>query len=579
MNDLKLNLTIGGKSAINWTFTLYALPILILIVPLTENRILTWWTFWRWTFISFLSLLPILVILFFVDTTIFKDRERKPVPTYYVFTLGFFLGFVRGIFLTGFAFFFNMLDLEEITVFKILLIKSFGDGLIGMLLIPFASILISSLEIYKNDRNALIADRMFHQSQKNESVAVIKSLRSSMTRKVDENLLEVIKNSQEYFDSKGKSLEENWELMALKLRKAALDTIRPFSHKLHRAGEEKEYRVKAFELLRFIANNIRMEISWVILGYLAFSFKNLLSISPFQVGLFNLVSRIIIIYLGLKVIAILRSKDLVRSFWSYLAINALFILIFLNLTNTLNTFFDYSVGSRFSSEVDALLLFTLIFTVGFASAFFHGQHAETAFLERQLSREQLHALLMKREEDRLSRELAKYLHGTIQSRLMASAMAIERAGRKGDKKALEKEISQAYESLKVPSASYFAAPAETFKSEVAQAISKWKDLLKVKTKIDKKIGNIDSAKAQEIGNAINEGLSNAFRHGNASQVIIDIQKINSGIKIEIQDNGDGPKNGKGGLGTEWFNAIAGKSWKLSAISDNKGSKLELLIPN
>ena len=51
------------------------------------------------------------------------------------------------------------------------------------------------------------------------------------------------------------------------------------------------------------------------------------------------------------------------------------------------------------------------------------------------------------------------------------------------------------------------------------------------------------------------------------------------IKIEIIDDGDGPKNGKGGLGTEWFNAIAGKSWNLVALENRNGARLELLIPN
>lgn len=579
MNDTKLNFKIGGKHSINWALTFYALPILVLNVPLTENKILTWWIFWRWTFIGCLSLIPTLIFLFFADITFFKNRETKPVPTYYVFILGFCLGFIRGANVAILANLFNMLNFENTTFLRILLIKSLGDGLMGMLLVPFSSILVSSLEIYKNDRNALIADRMFHQSQKNESLAVIKSIKASMTRRVDENLLNVIKNSQEYFDEKGKSLEENWELMALKLRKAALDTIRPFSHKLHRAGEEKEYRVKPIELLKFTADNIRIEISWVILGYIAFSFKNFVTFFSLGNGFLNLTIRVLIIYICLKFIDFIRNRGFVRSFWSYLFINSVFILIFLQLTRYLNDIFEYSLESQFSNEVDALLLFFLIITVGFASAFFHGQHAETDFLERQLSREQLQSLLTKREEDRLSRELAKYLHGTIQSRLMASAMAIERAGRKGDRKALEREISQAYESLRVPSASYFAAPAASFKSEINQAVAKWKDLLKVKTSIASSISDIDSAKAQEIGNAINEGLSNAFRHGNATSVSINIESQEGGIKIEVSDNGDGPKNGKGGLGTEWFNAIAGKSWSLSSLKNGKGSKLELFIPN
>lgn len=210
---------------------------------------------------------------------------------------------------------------------------------------------------------------------------------------------------------------------------------------------------------------------------------------------------------------------------------------------------------------------------------FYGQHAESKFLERQLSKEQLEAMLLKREEDRLSRELAKYLHGTIQSRLMASAMALEKAGRKGDKRALEKELAQAYESLRVPSASYFAAPEESFKAEINKVISKWNDLLNIKVKIDKSIGDLAPAKSQEIGNAINEGLSNAFRHGGAANVKLNITRAKSGISVEMIDDGQGPLGGKGGLGTEWFNAISGANWRLKPGKENKGSVLELQITN
>jgi len=221
----------------------------------------------------------------------------------------------------------------------------------------------------------------------------------------------------------------------------------------------------------------------------------------------------------------------------------------------------------------------IILAVGFVSSFFYGLHAESTFLERQLSKEQLEAMLLKREEDRLSRELAKYLHGTIQSRLMASAMALEKAGRKGDKRALEKELAQAYESLRVPSASYFAAPEESFKAEISKVISKWNNLLNIKVKIDKTIGDLEPAKSQEIGNAINEGLSNAFRHGGATNIKLDIQKVKSGISIEMIDDGQGPLGGKDGLGTEWFNAISGRSWSLKKVNAKGGTVLELLIPN
>jgi signal transduction histidine kinase len=367
--------------------------------------------------------------------------------------------------------------------------------------------------------------------------------------------------------------------MAIRLRKAALDTIRPFSHQLHRQGEEKIYKVRGIELFRFISSTIRIEIPWVIFGYLVINFRYIFENSPFKYAILNLSIRIFLIYLGLKIIKWLKDSGRINRLFTYIPSLFLFNVIFVNINHKLEGILQLKEDQLLIHTIDGFILGLIILAVGFVSSFFYGQHAESTFLERQLSKEQLEAMLLKREEDRLSRELAKYLHGTIQSRLMASAMALEKAGRKGDKRALEKELAQAYESLRVPSASYFAAPEESFKAEISKVNSKWNNLLNIKVKIDKTIGDLEPAKSQEIGNAINEGLSNAFRHGGATNVKLDIQKVKSGISIEMIDDGQGPLGGKGGLGTEWFNAISGANWSLKSGKGNKGSTLELLIPN
>ncbi|NDI07385.1 MAG: hypothetical protein EBY82_00970 [Actinobacteria bacterium] len=160
---------------------------------------------------------------------------------------------------------------------------------------------------------------------------------------------------------------------------------------------------------------------------------------------------------------------------------------------------------------------------------------------------------------------------------MASAMALERAGRKGDKKALERELEEAYKSLRVPSAEYFSAPEATFKDEIKKVVSKWNDLMKVKVKIAPNVPTIPVNKSQEIGNVINEGLSNSFRHGNASEVEVSVTHKMDRLYVVVKDDGDGIDGGKPGLGTEWFRAIAGNAWSLTSNTDGPGTTLELKI--
>ena len=573
----KLQIAIGGKWAISWKVAAYALPFLLVIIPIAEGAVFTWWAFWRWTFVSFLSLVPVVIIYFFADITLFKDCEKNPVPDYYVFVLGFILGFARGGTAGIVAYYFNALQMETFTAPGTILLRALNAGLIGMVAVPLTSIVASSCEIYASDRNALIAERMLAESQKSESAAVIKSLRSSMTRRVDENLLEVVKNSQEYLDDKGRSLEANWELMAVRLRKAALDTIRPFSHHMHRRGEERNYNVKMLELFKYTASTVRIEIPWVLMFYMITNFQLIFKNSPWPYAAINLTLRLLIIALGLSLIREFKYKGRLRGLTSYYIALGVFGVFFGEVVHRLNDVLKLRHDSSYAQYVDTVWLLIIVVFVGFVSSFFYGQSAESEFLEKQISKEKLEMLILKREEERLSRELAKYLHGTIQSRLMASAMALERAGRKGDKKALERELEEAYKSLRVPSAEYFSAPEESFKDEVNKVVGKWNDLMKVKVKIGTNIPNIPPHKSQEIGNVINEGLSNSFRHGNAIKVDVSVTSKLGQIYVVVKDDGSGIDGGKPGLGTEWFKAIAGNAWSLSSNDSGPGTTLELRI--
>lgn len=570
-------MAIGGKWAISWKIAAYVLPFLLIIIPFAEGAVFTWWAFWRWTLVSFISLIPVVIIFFFADITLFKNREKNPVPDHYVFVLGFILGFARGGTAGIVAYYFNALQMDNFSAPGTILLRAINAGFIGMIAVPLMSLIASSIEIYQSDRNALIAERLLAESQKSESAAVIKSLRSSMTRRVDENLLEVVKNSQDYLDDKGRSLEANWELMAVRLRKAALDTIRPFSHSMHRRGEERTYKVRPLELLKYMSHTVRIEIPWVLMFYVISTFQFLFSNSPWHLAAANLLSRLALITLGLGLIRQLKYQGRLRGLGSYFLSLGIFAAIFIQATHLLDDLFKLSHDSSYVHYVDTGWLIVITILVGFASSFLYGQSAESEFLEKQISKEKLEMLILKREEERLSRELAKYLHGTIQSRLMASAMALERAGRKGDKKALERELEEAYKSLRVPSAEYFSAPEATLKEEITKVVAKWNELISVKVKIGANIPNIPPHKSQEIGNVINEGLSNSFRHGSASKVEVTVVSKANRIFVTVKDDGVGIDGGKPGLGTEWFKAIAGNAWSLQANGKGPGTTLELAI--
>lgn len=233
--------------------------------------------------------------------------------------------------------------------------------------------------------------------------------------------------------------------------------------------------------------------------------------------------------------------------------------------------------STWETIAHGLWLALIILSVGMITAFINGQQAEMEFIQDQLSNSEIEALLIQREEARIRRELAKYLHGTIQSRLMASAVNVERAGKSGDKKKLNEEVKKAYKNLTLPDDAYFSTPEESLQEEVRKVVAKWKNLINVKVKIDPKIPALATNLSQDIGSAINEALANSFRHGEATAVALTITFSKSELLVTLVDNGEGPVKGKPGLGSEAFAAISGSSWQLLKNEKGKGATLLLRI--
>lgn len=559
MQNEEIEFHIGGKRLIQWRSLGYALPFLIIVLPLTENNGGSAWTFWRWTLVSILGSIPVLLVYLLGDLIIFHNRHKKPVKTIHVFIFGFTIGAIRGLSVSIFGNILHVINqnfLEELTQ------RVLSSGLAGLLIIPLSSLIATSIDTYRFDRNQLIAERMAVESKKVESQAILNGMRSALSRKVDENLLEIVENSKEFFDEKNRNLEENWDAMAEKLRSAALETIRPFSHTLHRKGEERQYSVQFTEIMKYVAHSINLQIPWVLLIYSVTTYTDVFKNIEVKSGFVVLALKLLVITIALYIMRYLKLRGKFRSLRSFFVLLLVFGAFFTLWSIEIDLIFNLKRVSTFHSVQNSIWLILIIVAVGLVSAFINGQRAEMNFIKSNLSSTEIEALLLKREEARLSREMAKYLHGTIQSRLMASAMGLERAGRSGDKKALKREIANAYKNLKLPDEKYFDEPEESLNDEVKKVLAKWNNLLEIKVNIDKDSKLLDGPISQDIGSAINEALANSFRHGNASKVKIDINRSGSGIEIVISDNGVGPIKGKPGLGSESFKFLAASNWTL-----------------
>jgi len=181
-----------------------------------------------------------------------------------------------------------------------------------------------------------------------------------------------------------------------------------------------------------------------------------------------------------------------------------------------------------------------------------------------------------RELVRASRTLARYVHGTLQSRLLASALAIEQAERVGDPAGFDRALEQARDALLVPE--LLPPLATDLTAAIAQVTAMWQGIAKVTAQIVQPLPPVPPPCIAEICVIVEEGLANAMRHGSATMADVTIALHDDRhLAITIADDGDGPAGGSPGLGATIFDQASASPWTLMPRTDGPGAVLHVVV--
>ena len=104
---------------------------------------------------------------------------------------------------------------------------------------------------------------------------------------------------------------------------------------------------------------------------------------------------------------------------------------------------------------------------------------------------------------------------------------------------------------------------------------RWRDFLSIELSL---FGDdLVEPKVAVIAQAVEEGITNSFRHGKATHITILMERKTSSLLISIIDNGVGPSGGIFGIGSQTFDLLSGGNWSLSANASAPGSTLTLNV--
>jgi signal transduction histidine kinase len=180
----------------------------------------------------------------------------------------------------------------------------------------------------------------------------------------------------------------------------------------------------------------------------------------------------------------------------------------------------------------------------------------------------------------LSHRWAIYIHGKILTRLAASALKLETACISEDSTKFDETIDSLIALLKNPDAE-FEQEVLDLGSEIRSRLDPWLGLLNIQIEIDSELEKIRSPRVKDLGEVIEELVSNSMRHGKAESIVLRvIRSGDNNILIKaIDDSSVAPvdSNTRYGLGTRIFNLASDGKWSIERVELETVFTLEMSL--
>ena len=172
------------------------------------------------------------------------------------------------------------------------------------------------------------------------------------------------------------------------------------------------------------------------------------------------------------------------------------------------------------------------------------------------------------------RNLASYIHNSLQSELLALAGQLEEAANTQDHEKSSQILQKVSSLINRSFVDDFKKFSESPLDRLQTIQNSWKGLLDVQIDIPEDLLQ-SPEKNSVIVQTIEEFATNSYRHGQATAIAIRAEADKSGVKLLLQSNGKRKVPAQRGLGTEWLDQIALTPWKLQ--SSRNGTTLEITI--
>ena len=557
---------LGGRWAISWqAYVITAIPAILVLVVASSRTAMD---ALGWLFVGLVSVGVVGAWVYLTHRTIFRNRASQPiaVPISILFAL---LAAVVYVTVSGLLGLLLGLPAESgpwSRVPQTLVIATWWT-------VALALALEASWR-FGRERNALIERAVQQQLASMQEAEVAERLRQSIHESVSDQLSESRLRVERHLEEISDASHQSLTAVATELRDTAKGTVRPLSHSLAE-GTSRAYRKPGlFAVLSNIVNRQPFRPVIVSVIYVVTTAPREIERLGWQGGIMWVAITVALIAITMTV------ANLAMKRWpqhhAALFIGGIVLIespsfalanLYANLTGI-----ELTMGQVVVQALLGSLL--IIATSGFGSWRATRRDLLRTFAT-DLKDEEIETIARSRALAAAAREAAGVLHGPVQTKLVACAMAIDHAAAAGDVIAVNQALVQARAVLERPVPDLAPDRQTTIAAEVERKAELWRGLVTIMADVDPSIAALDGSVAVDVGAVVEEGIANSIQHGAATEITISITPQQGDIVIRLTDNGAGPTLGPSGLGSQLLDRLA-PGWRLEA--EPAGARLVATIP-
>lgn len=524
---------IGGRWAISVIGVAVATPLGLVTSGANVSSVQGTQTFGQWLAIGVVGSLVIIGVLWIANLTLFRNRRVQPVPIAWVIALGAAAGAARSLVVVPLSAELGVIDFG----WSEFVVRLISGAAIGALFLPLAALLSSVIASYVEQRRDLVAELRDLEVDRMRRTGEIDALRETVLDELRDQVGEVVESRDP-------------------------EVARSVSHRIWEQSEDAvTTRVSWRDVLwATVAHNPYPTV--VVAG--------LWSVTAFGTLVVTAGMGTAVVQIGLSVMVLAAVFRVARSAterWPQLSVAVLLLVMVLvdavvGLALPLLLQEDPLRDTGASLIANAIWMPVLILMAGGAVSAVRSGDEVIRRLRKRVAANQAAAAAQEVEISRIRREVAAALHGTVQSQLLAAAAGLSqpRIAHLMDRDPGE-GLEQALASVTTGGSSSTGADAE-----VSRITRSWGSLMDIRIAGVEALAS--SSHAEAAVRVIEEGLSNAFRHGHASAVDVSITREESGLCISVIDDGDGPPAvPSSGLGTSLLESISPGAWSLTRSDD------------